>query len=81
VRWESAVIAVLGTLTGLAVGLLMGWALITAAARRDIVIGVAVPIGQLIVVAVVGGFAGALAAWRPARRAARLDVIDALASG
>jgi putative ABC transport system permease protein len=81
VRWESAVIAVLGTLAGLAVGLVTGWGLITAATRRDVVIGFAAPIGQLVVVTVVGGLAGTLAAWRPARRAARLDVIDALATG
>jgi putative ABC transport system permease protein len=39
-----------------------------------------VPIGSLVVVAVVGAVAGVLAAWRPARRASRIPVLDAIAA-
>ena len=36
IRWESAIIAVFGTLLGLAVGLLGGWGFITALERRGV---------------------------------------------
>jgi putative ABC transport system permease protein len=81
VRWESVVIAVLGAILGVLVGVLLGWGLVTAAGQRALVISVDVPVGQLALVVAVGGLAGVLAAWRPARRASRLDVIDALATG
>jgi putative ABC transport system permease protein len=38
----------------------------------------AAPGGQLILVVIVGGFAGVLAAVFPARRAAKLDVLQAV---
>jgi putative ABC transport system permease protein len=79
VRWESVVIAVFGTLGGLALGLLLGWGLVRAAARGEFPITFAVPVSQLVPVVVVGTLAGVLASWRPARRAARVDVLDAIA--
>lgn len=39
----------------------------------------AAPVGQLVAIVAVGALAGVLAAIRPARRAARLDVLDAIA--
>jgi putative ABC transport system permease protein len=79
VRWESVVIAVFGTIGGLGLGLLLGWGLVKAADRGDFPISFAVPVTQLVPIVVLGALAGILAAWRPARRAARVDVIDALA--
>ena len=79
IRWESVVIALFGTIGGLALGLFLGWALVTAGAG-EVALSFSVPIGQLLPVVVVGALAGVLAAIRPARRAARLDVIDALAA-
>ncbi len=79
VRWESVVIAVFGTVGGLALGLLLGWGLVRAAARGEFPITFAVPVTQLVPVVVLGALAGAVASWRPARRAARVDVLDAIA--
>jgi putative ABC transport system permease protein len=79
VRWESVLIAVLGVVGGVGVGLFLGWALVQAAAGSGAINAFAVPVGQLVVVMVVGAVAGALAALRPARRAARLDVLEAIA--
>jgi putative ABC transport system permease protein len=79
VRWESVVIAVFGTVGGLALGLLLGWGLVRAAARGEFPITFAVPVGQLVPIAVLGALAGVVAAWRPARRAARVDVLNAIA--
>jgi putative ABC transport system permease protein len=79
VRWESVIIALFGTLLGLAIGLFFGWALVQA--LRDLGFGrLTVPVGQLAVVVVVAALAGVLAAWLPGRRAARLDVLRAIAS-
>jgi len=39
-----------------------------------------VPVGQLIGVLIVGAIIGVLAGWRPARRAAKLDILQAIAS-
>jgi putative ABC transport system permease protein len=79
VRWESVVVALLGTASGLVLGLLLARALVAASSFGDDAMTFAVP-GTLVVVVVAGAFAGVAAAVRPARRAARLDVLDALAS-
>jgi putative ABC transport system permease protein len=80
IRWESVVIAVFGTVGGVALGLFLGWGLVTAAGAGSFPINFAVPTVQIVIVAVVGGIAGVIAAVRPARRAAKLDIIDALAT-
>ncbi len=79
VRRESLLVAALGTLGGLVLGGSLGWALVRVAVNSGE--GTfALPPGHLVVVALVGVRAGALAAPRPARRAARLDVPRAIAT-
>lgn len=77
IRWESVIIAVFGALLGTAVGLFFGWALVRALKDQGIT-ELAVPGQQLIVYIVVAGLFGVLAAWFPARRAAKLDVLSAI---
>ncbi len=79
IRGESVIIALLGTALGLAIGLFFGWALVRAA-REDGISTFRVPIGQLALVTVIAALAGVVAAVRPARRAARLDVLAAIAT-
>jgi putative ABC transport system permease protein len=81
IRWESVIIAVFGTLGGLGLGVFLGWGLVQAASSGEFDISVfEAPVGQLVVVLVVGAVAGVLAGVRPARRAARLDVLQAIAT-
>jgi putative ABC transport system permease protein len=77
VRWESVIIALLGTFLGLVIGLFFGWAVVEALADQGIT-EFAPPGGQLAIVAIVGGIAGVIAAIGPARRAAKLDVLKAV---
>ncbi len=79
VRWESVIVAVFGTAGGLGLGLFLGWSLVRAA-LSDTVGTFSVPVTQLGIVLVVGAAAGLLAGIRPARRAARLDVLTAIAT-
>lgn len=78
VRWESVIIALFGTSLGLAIGTFFGWAVVRTMADQGIDTLI-VPVRQLVVVTAVAAVAGALAAVMPARRAARLDVLRALA--
>jgi putative ABC transport system permease protein len=79
VRWESVIIAVFGTLGGLGLGIFLGWALVLAAGSGDL--GVfAVPTTRLAVIVALAAMAGMWAARRPAKRAARLDVLQAIAT-
>jgi putative ABC transport system permease protein len=78
-RWESVVIAVQGTFVGLVLGLFLGWAFVTALAEEGLDV-LAVPWSSLAVVVLLAGLAGMLAAVLPSRRAARLDVLRAVAS-
>ncbi|MHC3468015.1 ABC transporter permease [Streptomyces sp. 7R007] len=81
VRWESVLIAAFGTTGGLTLGAFLGWVLVRASdGASDSAFAFAVPPAQLAVVALVGLVAGALAGLRPARRAARLDVLRAIAT-
>ena len=79
VRWESVIIALFGTVGGLAIGTLCGWALVTASSDSGFA-KFALPAGSLIAVLVAGAIAGVLAGVFPARRASRLNVLDAIAS-
>jgi putative ABC transport system permease protein len=79
IRWESVIIATFGTMLGLGVGVFLAWSLVQAAGSGGLV-SFAVPGGRMAVVLVVGAVVGVLAAVRPARRAAKLDVMDAIAT-
>jgi putative ABC transport system permease protein len=78
VRWEAVIISLFGTAGGLGCGLILGWALVRTASASTLSV-FAVPLSQIITIAIVGALAGIVAAIRPARRAARLHVIQALA--
>ncbi|MEU3842834.1 FtsX-like permease family protein [Streptomyces sp. NPDC028635] len=81
VRWESVLVAAFGTAGGLGLGAFLGWVLVRASdGASDSAFAFALPPGRLAVVALVGLAAGALAGLRPARRAARLDVLRAIAT-
>jgi putative ABC transport system permease protein len=77
IRYESLIIALLGAAEGLVVGVLFGWAIV-AALKSEGVTQLSVPVVQLLVIAVLAGIAGVLAAVSPRRRAARLDVLRAI---
>jgi len=64
---------------GLTVGLFFGWSMIHALADKGFDAFV-VPTGSLAVVGVIAAIAGVGAAVLPARRAARLDVLGAIAT-
>lgn len=76
-RLESVIVATFGTSVGLILGALIGGLSFGAIAEGGVVV---VPWARLAVILVVGMVAGVLAAARPARRAARLDVLDAIAA-
>jgi putative ABC transport system permease protein len=78
IRWESVIIAVFGALLGTAVGIFFGWAMVKALSDQGIT-ELAIPGGQLAVYVVIAGLIGVLAAIRPARKAAKLDVLSAIA--
>ncbi|MFE1310472.1 ABC transporter permease [Streptomyces sp. NPDC058755] len=81
VRWESVLVAAFGTAGGLALGSFLGWVLVKASdGASDTAFAFALPPARLTVVVLVGLAAGALAGLRPARRAARLDVLRAIAT-
>jgi putative ABC transport system permease protein len=76
-RWESVIIALFGTCLGLVIGLFFSWAMVTAVPDQATL---TVPVGQLAAGTVIAAIAGVLAAIGPARRAARLDVLAAIAT-
>jgi putative ABC transport system permease protein len=81
VRGESAVVATFGALGGLLLGSFLGWALITAIGESEENFDYfTIPVGQLVVVLVVASLVGIVAGLLPARRAARINVLDAIAT-
>jgi putative ABC transport system permease protein len=79
VRWESVIIALLGTLLGLLIGVVFAWAMVKALADQGIDKFSVAP-GQLLIIVILAGLFGVLAAAWPARRAAKLDVLSAIQS-
>jgi putative ABC transport system permease protein len=77
IRYESVITALIGALLGTALGVL--FAALISRPLADEGFELAYPVGQLAVILVLAALAGVLAAIGPARRAAKLDVLEALA--
>jgi putative ABC transport system permease protein len=74
VRHESVITALIGGALGIVLGIVLGGLL---AVRIDFIL-FTVPVGSLIIFAIAAIIVGILAAIFPARRAARLNVLEAL---
>jgi putative ABC transport system permease protein len=79
IRGESVMIAALGGLLGVSSGIVIGVALQRALAEVGIAV-LSVPVWQIALFLVGAGLVGVLAALAPARRAARMDVLGAIAA-
>ena len=79
IRLEAVVIALFGAMLGVLLGIGYGTALVQALHSQGIN-STAIPAGQLVIYLVIGVVAGITAAWWPARRAGRLNVLNAIAT-
>ena len=79
VRAEAVLIAAVAVVVGLVLGVGLGVATI-AGLSSDTDLVVSVPAGQLVATVVLAVLAGLAAGLLPARRAAGLDVLDAIAT-
>jgi putative ABC transport system permease protein len=77
IRWESVIVALQGTLLGLLVGVFFGWALVLAQKSQGVTV-FSIPYSTLIIMIVLAGLAGVVAAILPSRRAAKLNVLRAI---
>ena len=79
IRLESVVISLLGAALGVVLGIVFGVALMYALRDEGLEV-ISIPFVQLVLFLVVAVVLGVLAAVLPARRAARLDVLRAIAT-
>jgi putative ABC transport system permease protein len=79
IRWESLIISFVGTITGLALGLTFGWALVHSL-KDDGITVFEIPWRNLILIIELTILAGIGAGTYPAWRASRLDVLEAIST-
>ena len=77
IRYESVITALIGAVLGLVLGLI--FAALMSVPLQDEGFVLSYPVAQLVSILVIAAIAGVVAAIAPARRAARLDVLEALA--
>jgi putative ABC transport system permease protein len=77
IRYESVITALIGAVLGMILGLI--FAALMSVPLQDEGFVLSYPVGQLVFILVIAALAGVVAAIAPARRAARLDVLEALA--
>jgi putative ABC transport system permease protein len=76
IRYESVITAMIGAIIGAALGLLLAIVAVTALKDEGFVLSIPYPL--LVIMLILAGIAGVAAAIAPARRASRLNVIEAL---
>ena len=76
IRYEAVITALIGAILGIVLGVIFA-ALISQPLKDEGFI-LSYPVGSLIVLLILAGLAGVLAAIPPARRASRLNVLDSL---
>ena len=79
VRYEAVLVAVFGAALGLVIGVLFGLGA-ASAMPSSVVTVIAVPWVGLVQIVIVAAIAGVLAGVLPARRAARMDVLQAIST-
>ncbi|HSM45915.1 MAG TPA: FtsX-like permease family protein [Acidimicrobiia bacterium] len=77
IRWEAVITSVFGAILGLMIGIGIGFGVVSSLADSGLG-SFAIPFGQLIIWLVVAASAGLVASIGPARKAARLNVLDAI---
>jgi putative ABC transport system permease protein len=77
IRYEAVITALIGALLGTVLGII--FAALLSAPLSDEGFELAYPVPTLIILLILAAFAGVLAAIGPARRASRLNVLEALA--
>jgi putative ABC transport system permease protein len=76
IRGEALIVASFGAILGLVIGVGFGRAIVQALSDQGITFSL--PVGQLVAFMILAGLAGLLAGVLPARRAAHLDVLQAV---
>ena len=76
IRYESVITAVIGGLLGTCLGIVFGW--LVTASLSELGFSLAIPVGQLLIFLLLALIVGVVAAIGPARRAARIDILDAV---
>jgi putative ABC transport system permease protein len=79
VRLEAALIGLIGAMLGVMLGLFLGWVFQRALSTQG-VSELVVPWGRLVIYVIVGAATGLIAGTIPARRAARVNMLDAIAA-
>ena len=79
VRWESVITSMLGAVLGVLLGLFSGYLLVLSLRDQGVTV-FTVPILSTFVILVVAFFVGVIAAVIPARRATKVDIIEAIAT-
>ena len=77
IRWESIMIAIIGAVLGIIVGLFFG-IVVTAALSSQGIDQLSIPAIQIVGLVLFGAIAGLMASILPARRAAKLNILDAI---
>ncbi len=79
VRWESVIVTVFGGVVGVVLGSLIGVAL-SNAVPATVVDTTVIPFGQILVYLVIAAVAGVIAAFYPAAKASRMNVLEAIST-
>ncbi len=79
VRWESVITSMLGAVLGVMLGLFSGYLLVLSLRDEGVTV-FSIPVLSTIVILVVAFIIGVIAAVIPARRATKVDIIEAIAT-
>ena len=77
VRWEAIIIALFGAILGVLLGIFLGWA-VTRALVDEGLGAFSIPVTQVIAAFILAGLGGVIAAIWPARKAAKLNILEAI---
>jgi len=79
VLWESVITGVVGVIMGVVIGLTLGWVIVKS--FEDDGLGVfSLPVGTVVIASVLALVLATLAAFLPARKAAKADILSAIAT-
>ena len=76
VRYESVITSIIGAIMGIVVGIVFAWVVTTRFAGQGITFSI--PGVQLVVFLVLAVIVGVIAAILPARRASKIDILEAI---